>query len=313
MRHIGTRLYTSCPGVSGAPTTTRVQRKCACGRPTSSGQGCQACAEKRRLEEAAPLAARQRHHFGQVALHAPPAGGVIHRQTGGGSGSGGQTQGYTPPATCDAAAQTRTEQIATDAYNVALPYVALAETALTQLHSAWINHKEEVLAGTKTLSGTPVCAFDSNFNITQRNQDYGVRQIRVMSRLSALNRRMSRGVGYVCLPASDPHCSSNADGETEAYVVDHQPPIYFCPPFTASMELIGRQSTVLHEYAHLLAGVGDQGGYAAFGAQSITCAAGIKFSADSADLANTADALAGFVMHVGQENDTSVHVRERRP
>lgn len=317
MRH---RLYATL--ASAPPAEAQVQRQCACGGHAAGGHlmvnhtPCRACEEKRRLSETPPLAKRRQHHFGQVALHPPrPAAGgtvTLHRQTGGGSGGGGQTQGYTPPATCDAAAQTRTEQIATDAYNVVLPYVALAETALTRLHSAWIDHKAELLAGTKTLSGAPVCAFDSNFNITQRHEEYGVRQIRAMRRLSALNRRMSQGAGYVCLPASDPNCTSNTDGDTEAYVVNNQPPIYFCPPFSDSLEMIGQQSTVLHEYAHLLPGVGDQGGYAAFGAQSITCAAGIKFSADSADLVNTADALAGFAMHVGQENDTTVHVRERR-
>ena len=41
----------------------------------------------------------------------------------------------------------------------------------------------------------------------------------------------------------------------------------------------------------------------------MTCNVGLKFKADSEILTNTADALAGFVMHIGQTDATDLKVK----
>lgn len=278
---------------AGAPVKTDVlQRRCACGGAPGPTGECSAC--------------RREHELGRSVATLQPSitrtvsRAVYRQKTGGGT--------TTTSTKCSAANQKKTEQMAEDAYKAVVPFLGPAEQAMTNLHSAWINDKADLLAGRKTLRGVPVCAFNSNFNTSQKDADYGVFQIRVMKRLAQLARKMKKQVGYVCATAKDKYCTSETDGDTEAYVLNGQPPIHFCPPFTSSFELMGRQSTVLHEYAHLLPGVGDKGGYAALGAHSMTCALNVKFSGKTKDLVNTADALAGFVMHIGQTNDTKVKV-----
>lgn len=281
-----------------------LHRKCACGKHTHGQGECAECRQKRLANQ--PASTNQsapgfQHDFSQVATH------TVHRE-------GDKDKPAAAPKKvkpCSAADQTKTERIATKAHGDVLPYLDLADKALTNLHSAWINNKEELLAKTKTLSGTPVCAFLSNFNTSYIDADYGVNHIRVMSRLTRLSRRMNKPVSYVCVSGDSGYCTGEGDGATEAYVVNHQPPIYFCPDFTNSLEQTGQHSTMLHEYAHLLPGVDDKGGYAALGAGAMTCSQGLKFTAKTEDLVHTADAIAGFIMHVGQENSTAVKVSNK--
>jgi hypothetical protein len=206
-----------------------------------------------------------------------------------------------PSIPCTAAEVARTNREAETARTASVPWIGQARTALERLHSRWINEKADLLAGRRTLEGEIVCAFNSNFNITQRDPNYGVRQIQVMSRLRQLDSRMNRAVTYTCQPDDDPICVGN-NQDTVAYVRGGQPPIYFCRQFRENPDTISQQSTVIHEYAHLLPGVHDTGGYAlnGFGAQVMTCSTGVKFTAASDVLTNTADALTGFVMHIGQ-------------
>src|SRR5439155_16332912 len=151
-----------------------------------------------------------------------------------------------------------------------------------------------------------VCAFNSNFNITERDPDYGVRQIWVTYRLRQLEGRMGRAVGFVCEPDAAQICVTNPDGDTWAYVVGDQPPIHFCPPFRTTFDLLDRQGTLIHEYCHLVPGMTDAGGYALMGAQLLACSAGSKFTSASDVLANTPDALPGFVMNIGQVGASDV-------
>jgi hypothetical protein len=215
-----------------------------------------------------------------------------------------------PSVPCTANEVNRTNTKAEAARTASVPWVQLARAALDRLHSRWIDHKGDLLAGRSTLSGQVVCAFNSNFNITQSDPDYGVRQISVMSRLRQLESRLNRAVAYACQPEDDPICLGS-DQDTVAYVRGGQPPIHFCSQFRVEPDTLSQQSTVVHEYTHLLPGVHDQGGYAlgGFGAQVMTCQTGAKFRSTSDVLANTADALTGFVMHIGQTDATDIHVR----
>lgn len=187
--------------------------------------------------------------------------------------------------------------------------IAVARQGLDRLHGAWINNKAEVLAGTTTLSGDPVCAFDSNFNITQRDPQYGVQQIRLMQRLRHLEGRLGKAVPYECQAENDPLCKSNADGQTEAFVVNQQPPIHFCEPFRSNIIVNGQTATVVHEFAHLVPGVHDQGGYAAWGSIAMTCKPNVQFKASTDVLMSTADALTGFVMYLGETGNIAVRAR----
>jgi hypothetical protein len=215
-----------------------------------------------------------------------------------------------PRVPCSTAEVQRTTQLAEDARTQALPQLTLALRALDRLHSRWIENKADLLAGRVHLRGEVMCAFNSNFNITQSDPDYGVRQIWVMKRLRQLERRMSTTVAYACDSESSDVCASG-NIDTVAYVRDHRPPIHFCSYFRDDPDQTAQQATVIHEYAHLLPGVGDAGGYAlgGFGAQVMTCATNAKFQAASDVLTNTADALAGFVLHIGQTGADTVEVR----
>jgi hypothetical protein len=217
----------------------------------------------------------------------------------------------TPSTPCTAKEITRVNAQAEAARSASLPWVRMARQALDRLHGRWIENKADVLASKRTLSGQVVCAFDSNFNITQRDQNYGVQQIRVSSRLKQLESRLGRVAAYACQPDDDPVCTGKGQ-DTVAYVRGGQPPIHFCPQFREDPDALGQQSTVVHEYSHLLPGVTDEGGYAlgGMGAQIMTCQAGAKFRAPSDVLGHTADALTGFVMHIGQMNATDVSVAQ---
>lgn len=199
--------------------------------------------------------------------------------------------------------------LAEQARKSALESVKKARSGLDRLHSRWIENKADILRGARTLKGDVVCAFDSNFNISQRDPDYGVRHIRVMFRLKSLERRLENPKIYSCQPAVDPQCTGT-HRDTVAYVRGGVPPIHFCPQFGED-DLIGQEVTVTHEFGHLVPGVKDEGGYAfgGMGAQLATCSTGMKFSADSDVLTRTADALAGFVSNVSGSGSIEVTVK----
>lgn len=215
-----------------------------------------------------------------------------------------------PDEACSQADIKTTNDFAEAARKESLPFVQLARTALDRLHSAWINHKADLLAGTRQLRGEVVCAFNSNFNTTQRDENYGVRQINLMMRLKNLEAKISKPVTYSCQSLKDPECSGK-HLDTVAYVRGSQPPVHFCRQFRQSVDSLFRQSVVTHEFAHFLPGVLDQGGYAfgGLGAGVMTCSVNAKFKAKSEDLVHTADAITGFVMHIGQKNASEVQVR----
>jgi hypothetical protein len=214
-----------------------------------------------------------------------------------------------PSPPCSPAEISRLNTQVEDARTAVHGFVGVARRGLDRLHSAWIDNKSALLAGPATLEGTPVCAFNSNFNISARSPDYGVRQIGVMNRLRQLDSVTSKASTYSCRPEDDPVCVGT-DQDTIAYVRGNHPPIHFCADFRAEPDVISQQATVAHEFAHFLPGVRDQGGYAlgGFGAQVMTCLTNFKFKAASDVLTNTADALAGFVINVGDSGATDVRV-----
>jgi len=204
----------------------------------------------------------------------------------------------------------RADKQADSARQAALPLVQKARVAQQHIESQWSNAKADLIAGRRTLTGEAVCAFNSNFNITPRDPNYGVRQINVEMRLQHLAARMSKAVATECQPSGDPECSGT-HRDTVAYVRGGQAPIHLCPQFRDDPDILGQQTTIVHEFAHFLPGVGDAGGYAfgGLGAETSTCDVGTKFKAESGVLTNTADALAGFVMNVGESKDTEVKVK----
>jgi hypothetical protein len=222
-----------------------------------------------------------------------------------------QPAGPAPVVPCTPDERKKLAKHVEEARIASLPFVASARVALDRLHGRWIDNKAELLAGKRNLAGEVTCAFNSNFNITPKDPEYGVRQIQVMARLKSLDSRMSKPVATECQPSGDPLCS-NDNHDTIAFVVNHQPPIHFCSQFREAGDEVDRQTTVVHEFTHLMPGVSDQGGYALgglFGAQAMTCSTGLKFKADSLTLTNTADALAGFVMHIGQKDAADLQVK----
>ncbi|MDP9342042.1 MAG: hypothetical protein M3Q23_08070 [Actinomycetota bacterium] len=215
-----------------------------------------------------------------------------------------------PVEVCTADEALRTSRLAERARSDSLPFLASARVALDRLHGRWIDNKPDLLSGARRLEGEVACAFNSNFNITPTDPDYGVRQIWLMSRLRSLESKMSVTAPTACETGDDSECSGTSQ-DTVAYVRGGRPPIHFCPQFRDDPDAMSRQANVIHEYAHLLPGVHDQGGYAlgGFGAQVMTCSTGFKFRASSDVLTNTADALAGFVMHIGQGGADDLRVR----
>ena len=217
----------------------------------------------------------------------------------------------TPSGPCTPADVVRVNKQAEDGRKSGLTSVQLAALALDRLHSLWINNKADILAGRRTLVGAIVCAFDSNFNIDQRDPNYGVRHIQAMIRLKHLQTALGHAVAHTCQPGSDSICTSSQGRETVAYVLNHQPPIHFCPSFRNNPDPLDVEATVVHEFAHLSPGVDDSGGYAfnGLGTQSTTCQKGFKFQASSDVLVHTADALAGFAMHMKQFGATDIKVQ----
>ena len=146
-----------------------------------------------------------------------------------------------------------------------------------------------------------LCAFISNFNTPGDAPEFQTRRLIVARRLAALASKMKTAVPFACVPADDSVCMKPGKADTVAYVVDHKPPIKFCPSFRSlADDMTGlQQAIVIHEYAHLVGGIDDSGGYASNGPQIGTCTINSKFKAQGDVLINTADALTGFVMHVG--------------
>jgi hypothetical protein len=187
-----------------------------------------------------------------------------------------------------------------------------ADRAMTLLHSTWINNKPDLLSGARSLRGEVACAFYSNFNINERDPNFGVAHIDVMQRLQQFQRRLRRPVAFTCEGINNRICLGGTGMDTLAFVVNHQSPIHLCVGFRTSSDSLQRQTIIAHEFMHLLPGVGDGGGYAlgGFGAQVTTCALGFKFgSATTNTLVNSADSLAGFVMHIEQTSATDLRVR----
>lgn len=114
---------------------------------------------------------------------------------------------------------------------------------------------------------------------------------------------MRKAVDYACPPAGDQKCASEPDGDTMAYIQGGKPPIHFCREFRTDLDELSRQRTAIHEYTHLV-GSSDDGGYADPAPQAMMCTAGRKFKAKSKILDNTADAITGFVMHIGLTSET---------
>lgn len=191
----------------------------------------------------------------------------------------------------------------------ALPFVGMAQLAINRLGSRWSSFKPNLLAGRCKLEGQVACAFNSNFNITPLDPNYGVRLASVESRLRGLRFRMAKPVATACQPKDDPQCTGK-NRDTIAYVVNSAPPIHLCPQFRDDPNVLGQQATVIHEFAHFVPGVHDEGGYAfgGLGAETATCDVGVKFKAPSEVLANSADALTGFVMNIGQFGTTDLRV-----
>jgi hypothetical protein len=186
-----------------------------------------------------------------------------------------------PPCTAEEA--TETSKQAEAARVGGLPYVTDAVKAL----------------GT-VVDSSVLCAFSSNFNTAGNDPLFQTRRMIVERRLNALSSKMKTAVPFKCVPADDPVCMKPGQGDTAAFVFDHKPPINFCPSFRnwAGSEPL-QQSIVIHEYAHLVGNVDDSGGYSMMGNTVGTCGVGTKFKAPGDVLINTADALTGFVMHIG--------------
>jgi hypothetical protein len=146
-----------------------------------------------------------------------------------------------------------------------------------------------------------LCAFASNFNTPGDAPEFQTRRLIVAKRLAALSSVMKTAVPFSCVPADDTVCMRPGKGDTVAYVVGHKPPIKFCPSFRSlADDMTSVQSAIVtHEYAHLVGGIDDAGGYAANGPQFGSCTVNSKFKAQGDVLINTADALTGFVMHIG--------------
>lgn len=224
------------------------------------------------------------------------------------SGGGGAVQGA-KTTTCTTDEAKKTQKLAEDARIDGLGWVECAQNALDHLREAWRLNRQDILEGRQWLrKGTAVCAFDSNFNINQKDPAYGTTQFHLEDRLRQLRAVMSKPVAYACQPASDPNCQSDETGQTHAYVRGTAPKIYFCPPFRDDSDFAIQVGSVIHEFAHLCPGVGDAeyafgdlvtDDFEGPGTTGRTCSQGLKFQKEPSVLTNTADAIAGFVAHIG--------------
>jgi hypothetical protein len=187
-----------------------------------------------------------------------------------------------PPCTTQEAKETSKQ--AEDARVASLPLVADAVKALGSVANSAL-----------------LCAFASNFNTPGNAPEFQTRRLIVAKRLAALSSVMKTAVPFSCVPADDPVCMKPGKGDTVAYVVGHKPPIKLCPTFRSlADDMTSIQSAIItHEYAHLVGSIDDSGGYADPGPQFGTCTVNSKFKAQGDVLINTADALTGFVMHIG--------------
>ncbi len=214
-----------------------------------------------------------------------------------------------PLQACTAKEQKATQQRATSILATIPSVLGKANIAITRLHGAWINNKGSLLKGKKKLTGEVSCAFKSNFNIDEKNADYGVAHIRLMFRLRQLRGRLKQPIAFSCKAINDPVCLSGKGLDADGYVVNHKSPIHLCHGFRNSGELNHQTAIIIHEVFHLLSGVKDKGGYSPLGAHLMTCSKGLKFSANHNQLLGSADSLAGFLLHIDQTNPRDLKVR----
>ncbi|MDC8005365.1 DUF4157 domain-containing protein [Aureisphaera galaxeae] len=214
-----------------------------------------------------------------------------------------------PLQPCTTAEQRTTEQKARRALGQMPSILNKADRAMTRLHSAWINHKADLLRGTRRLTGQVPCAFRSNFNVKETDADFGVAHIRVMFRLRRLRGRLRHPVAFTCEAINNPICLSGQGLDSDGYVVNHRSPIHLCQGFRSSVDQNHQTALIIHEFFHLIPGVRDQGGYSQFGTNAMSCTTGSKFSATMNDLVGSADSLAGFLMHIEQTNPNDIRVR----
>jgi hypothetical protein len=204
----------------------------------------------------------------------------------------------------------RTNQLAQAVVNNLTTIVNNADRAMTRLHSAWVNNKPDFLARRSRLAGEVACAFKSNFNIDETDPDFGVAHIRVMSRLSQLQRRITRPVSFSCEGINNSICLGGSGLDADGFVINAQDPIHLCIGFRSSTDPLHRETVIVHEFLHFLPGVDDAGGYAlgGFGAQVMSCQTNSKFNAATNVLLHTADAIAGFIIHIDQTSPTDLRV-----
>ena len=209
---------------------------------------------------------------------------------------------------CSQADIQRTNTKAAAALATMAGLVKNADRAITLLLSDWVNNKADLLSKRFSFAGEVPCAFKSNFNIDERNPDFGVFAIRVSSRLSQLQKRLSRPINFTCEGINHPVCLGGTGMDADAFVVNHQDPVHLCIGFRDSGDTMHQQAVIVHELLHFLPGLGDAGGYSSLGAQATTCSMNLKFSAATNLLVNSADSIAGFILHVDQNSPTDVRV-----
>ena len=182
-----------------------------------------------------------------------------------------------------------------------------AVRALTKLLSLWSNNKSDLLAKRSKFSGEVGCAFISNFNINETDSSFGTTAIRVERRLLNLQKRIAKPVSFTCEPINQKICLEAKGRDADGFVVNHKEPIHLCFGFRDG--LLGfQEATIIHELLHLLPGLGDGGGYATLSTLATTCKQGFQFSATPDILANTADAITGFIMHIENTSATDLKV-----
>lgn len=182
-----------------------------------------------------------------------------------------------------------------------------AVKAITRLLSLWSNHKPDLLAKQSKFAGEVGCAFISNFNVNETDSNFGTTAIRIERRLLSLQKRVAKPVSFTCEPINQKICLEAKGRDADGFVVNHKEPIHLCYGFRDGLAGF-QQATVIHELLHLLAGLGDAGGYATLSTLARTCKQGFQFSATPDVLGNTADAITGFIMHIDATSPTDLKV-----
>jgi hypothetical protein len=281
--------------------TGYIQRKCACGGESASGQ-CPECRKRatgrthlldspslaRRAPASQGLAAeaaepRPGHSFSDVRMYADAEISAIESSA---DESGETAPGQTGSAPCTSAEVDQTKKAAEAGRIAGRISVANAVRALGTVATPELQ-----------------CAFASNFNTPATDPAFQTRRLIVQRFLTALAGRMGTAEPYICQPGNDPVCAQHGKtADVVAYVRGNKPPINFCPVFRTAY-LDDPEPIIIHEYLHLVGNIDDSGGYAFggnLGADSsvMNCQTGVKFKAAGDVLIHTADALAGFVLNM---------------